>query len=94
MRFTAQINRIQSGSENKEIQVFWINTGIILNPDTDPHTHLNLSARCFLLRAEGFSCHLDVLYEGVAISKLQFLIKKGYNKFSAVLFFKFWSSKP
>jgi hypothetical protein len=29
-----------------------------------------------LLRAEGFSCSLDVLYGGLGISKLQFLIKK------------------
>jgi hypothetical protein len=29
-----------------------------------------------LLRAEGFSCSLDVLYGGLGISKLQFLNKK------------------
>jgi hypothetical protein len=29
-----------------------------------------------LLRAEGFSCSLDILYEGLGIRKLQFLIKK------------------
>ncbi len=34
------------------------------------------SAWCSLLRAEGFSCSLDGLYEGLEISKLQFLIKK------------------
>jgi hypothetical protein len=28
------------------------------------------------LRAEGFSCSLGVLYGGLEISKLQFLIKK------------------
>jgi hypothetical protein len=28
------------------------------------------------LRAEGFSCSLDVIYEGLGISKLQFLINK------------------
>ncbi len=38
-----------------------------------------------LLRAEGFSCSLDVLYEGLGISKLQFLIKK--QILSAVCFF-------
>ncbi len=32
-----------------------------------------LSAGC--LRAEGFSCSSDVLYGGLRISKLQFLIK-------------------
>jgi hypothetical protein len=46
------------------------------------------------LRAEGFSCSLDILYEGLGISKLQFLIKKRYTKFSAVFFFVFWSSIP
>ncbi len=30
----------------------------------------------FSLRTEGFSCSLDVLYRGLGISKLQFLIKK------------------
>jgi hypothetical protein len=36
---------------------------------------LFLSAGCSLLRAEGFSCSLDVLYGGLGISKLQFLTK-------------------
>ncbi len=40
----------------------------------------------FSLRAEGFSCSLDVFYEGLGISKLQFLKKKSNNKFSAVFF--------
>ncbi len=34
-----------------------------------------LKCWCSLLRAEGFSCSLDVLYEGLGISKLQFLSK-------------------
>ncbi len=34
------------------------------------------SAGCSLLRAEGFSCSLDVLYGGLGISKLQFLMQK------------------
>jgi hypothetical protein len=34
------------------------------------------SARCSLLRDEDFSCSLCVLYGGLGISKLQFLIKK------------------
>ncbi len=34
------------------------------------------SAGCSLLRAEGFFCSLGVLYGGLGISKLQFLIKK------------------
>jgi hypothetical protein len=40
------------------------------------------------LRAEGFSCSLDVLYEGLGIRKLPFLI------FEQEIFFQFWSSKP
>jgi hypothetical protein len=39
------------------------------------------------LRAEGFSCSLGVLYGGLGISKLQFLIKKIEIKFS----YKFFS---
>jgi hypothetical protein len=35
-----------------------------------------LSTGCSLLRAEGFSCSFGLLYEGLGISKLQFLIKK------------------
>jgi hypothetical protein len=35
-----------------------------------------LSTGCSLVRAEGFSCSLGVLYGGLGISKLQFLIKK------------------
>ncbi len=42
------------------------------------------SAGCSLLRAEGFSRSLDVLYEGIGIRKLQILIKKDITKFSAV----------
>jgi hypothetical protein len=37
---------------------------------------------------------LDILYGGLGIGKLQFLIKKKFNFFSAVIFFQFWSSKP
>ena len=45
------------------------------------------SAGCSLLRAEGFSCSLD-------ISKLQFLIKKERKKnFCCNFFFGFWSLK-
>ncbi len=45
------------------------------------------SAGCSLLRAEGFSCNLGVLYGGLGISKLEFLIKKIKIKFPAVNFF-------
>jgi hypothetical protein len=38
-----------------------------------------LSARCSLLKTKGFSCSLDVIYEGPRISKLQF--KKKINFF-------------
>ncbi len=41
-----------------------------------------------LLRAEGFFCNLDILYGGLGIGKLQFLIKKNLTLFSAVIFFK------
>jgi hypothetical protein len=48
----------------------------------------------FSLRAEGFSCSLDVPYGGLGIIKLQFLIKKKIKKISAVFFFfNFWPSK-
>ncbi len=50
----------------------------------------SVCAGCSLLRAEGFSCSLN-------ISKMHFLIKKKSLKtFSAVryFFFSFWSSKP
>ena len=40
-----------------------------------------LSAGCSLLRAEGFFWSLDVLYEGLGISKLKFLIQKYQNFF-------------
>jgi N-acetyl-anhydromuramyl-L-alanine amidase AmpD len=46
-----------------------------------------LSTGCSLLRAEGFSCSLGVIYGGLGISKLQFLIKKIEIKFPAVNFF-------
>jgi hypothetical protein len=46
-----------------------------------------LSTGCSLLRAESFSCSLGVLYGGLGISKLQFLIKKIEIKFPAVNFF-------
>ncbi len=43
-----------------------------------------------LLRAEDFFCNLDVLYGGLGIGKLQFLIKiKNKKNFSAVIFLKF-----
>ncbi len=53
-----------------------------------------LSTGCSLLRAEGFSCSLGVLYGGLGISKFQFLIKRIEIKFPAINFFNFWSSNP
>jgi hypothetical protein len=53
-----------------------------------------LSTGCSLLRAEGFSCSLGVLYGGLGISKLQFLINKIEIKFPAINFFQFKVIKP
>jgi hypothetical protein len=39
------------------------------------------------LRAEDFFYNLDILYGGLGIGKLQFLIKKNKKKFSVVIFF-------
>ncbi len=47
-----------------------------------------------LLRAEDFFCNLDVLYGGLGIGKLQFLIKKKFNFFFSCNVFNFWSLKP
>ncbi len=47
-----------------------------------------------LLWAAGFFCNLDILYGGLGIGKLQFLIIKKFNFFPAVIFFNFWSLKP
>jgi hypothetical protein len=33
------------------------------------------SAGCYLFRAKGFSCSLDVLYGGLEKNQLQFIIK-------------------
>ncbi len=52
------------------------------------------SARCSLLRAEGFSCSLGVLYGGLGISKLQFLIKKINNLISSCKFFSILAHEP
>jgi hypothetical protein len=43
--------------------------------------------------AEGFFFSLDVLYRGLGISKLQFLIKKISNFFSAANYFQFFVIK-
>ncbi len=42
-----------------------------------------------LLWTGGFFCNLDILYGGLGIGKLQFLIKKKLTFFSAVIFFQF-----
>ncbi len=56
-----------------------------VDPDLDPNSESGSR------RAGGFSCSLNVLYGGLWISKLQFLIKKITNFFLAV---NIWSSKP
>jgi hypothetical protein len=54
------------------------------------------SAVYFLLRAESFSCSLDVLYGGLGISKLQFLAIKTLDPdwirivFSVKCWIRFW----
>jgi hypothetical protein len=62
----------------------------------DPqHCILNFEVLALLdvlvLRAEGFSCSWDVLYSGLGISKLQFLIKN--IKFFSSNFFQFFFIK-
>ncbi len=53
------------------------------------------SVGCSLLRAEGFSCSLCVLYGGLRISKLQFSIQKIFKKgLQLQIFFNFLSSNP
>jgi hypothetical protein len=47
-----------------------------VDPDLDPNSESGSR------RAGGFSCSLDVLYGGLRISKLQFLIKKITNFFN------------
>ncbi len=51
-----------------------------------------LSTGCSLLRDESVSCSLGVLYGGLGVSKLQFLIKKIEIKFPAINFLNFRSS--
>jgi hypothetical protein len=41
------------------------------------------------VRAEGFFCNLDILYGGLGIGKLQFLIQNFFYFFLAVIFFLF-----
>jgi hypothetical protein len=50
------------------------------------------SAGCYLLRAESFFCNLDVIYGGLGIGKMDFLIKKNYF-FLAVNFFSIFGHK-
>ncbi len=47
-----------------------------------------------LLRAEGLFCNLDVLYWGLGIDKLKFLIQKKFIFFFSCNFSNFWSLKP
>ncbi len=52
------------------------------------------SAGCSLLRAEGFSFSLGVLFRGLGISKWQFLIKEIKIQFPAVIFYFILGLKP
>ncbi len=47
------------------------------------------SAGCSLLSAEGFFYNLAILYGGIRIGKLYFLIQKEIKFFSAAIFFQF-----
>jgi hypothetical protein len=54
-----------------------------------------LSARCYLLWAEGFSCSLHVLYGGLERRKLQFLMQKiSLKNFQLDIFFLFGHQNP
>ncbi len=53
----------------------------------------NLSVGCSLLRPEGFSCSLHVLYGGLGVSNLQFLLKTRDKKFSSWIFFPIFVSQ-
>ncbi len=46
------------------------------------------------LRAEGFTCSLDVRHGGLGISKLQFFLIKNINFFSFSIFFQYFSLTP
>jgi len=76
-----------------------------LNTDPDPggqkwpteveQIHvLNWSVGWPHLWAGGFFSILDILYGGLGIGKLQFLIKKKFFFFSCNFFFNIWSLKP
>ncbi len=52
-------------------------------------SQVSIQARCILLRDEDFSRCLEVIYGGLGISKLRFLIQKNINFISAVNFLPF-----
>ncbi len=56
--------------------------------------HVFWSAGCSILRAESFSCSLDVHHGGLGMNVLYFLIKKNKNFFQLVIFYNFCSSNP
>ncbi len=87
-----------SGSVSGSALIWVVGSGSVLRRSKMTHKNrkksrifMFLSTGCSLLRAEGFSCSLGVLffYGGIGISKLQFLIKKIDIKFPAVNFFHF-----
>jgi hypothetical protein len=61
-------------------------------------THKSRKNSCFEvldgLFCELQACNLDILYRGLGIGKLQFLIKKKLIYFQLLFFFNFWSLKP
>jgi hypothetical protein len=87
----------------------WIRIGFGFNPDAmrslDPYPDCESgsgsrwvkmaqkNAGCSLLRAEGLFCSLDVLYGGLGISKLKYLITR-YVKNIHLYFFQFLIIKP
>ncbi len=70
---------------------------LIGNADPDPegqnasHNFMVCSAGCSLLKEDGLTYSLYILYGGLGISKLQCLIKVF---FLAVIFSNFWTSNP
>ncbi len=105
--------RVTSQLQVHTLTVLWIRIGFS-DPDLDPASggqkwpskiekkyriFIFWSAGCSLLRAEGFFCSLVVLYGGLGISKLQFLIKKFKIKvfrckFFSILGHQTWIRNP
>jgi hypothetical protein len=78
--------------------VLWQCCGSVSGSRRAKMTHKKVNKFHFLkywmFSFEGFPCSLDLLYGGLGISKLQFLIKKRYLKKFQFFSFIFCSSKP